>query len=54
MIEALEGPRDGPFLVGLQWHPEMLIDGHAGTRRLFEEFIAEACRFREAQVPAFS
>ena len=54
MIEALEGPREGPFLVGLQWHPEMLIDGHAGTRRLFEEFIGEACRFREAQVPAFS
>jgi putative glutamine amidotransferase len=54
MLEALEGPCGGPFLVGVQWHPEMLIDAHAGTRRLFEAFIEEACRFREAQVPAFS
>jgi putative glutamine amidotransferase len=54
MIEALEGDRDGAFVVGLQWHPEMLIDSHPGTRRLFAAFIDEACRFREAGVPAFS
>ena len=42
LMEALEGPRDGPFLVGVQWHPEMLIDSHAGTRRLFEAFIEAA------------
>ncbi len=42
LVEALEGTREGQFLVGVQWHPEMLIDSHAGTRRLFEEFIAAA------------
>jgi putative glutamine amidotransferase len=54
MIEALEGEREGHFVVGLQWHPEMLIDGHTGTRRLFEEFIDAACRHRDAGVPAFA
>lgn len=54
MIEALEGGRESGFVVGVQWHPEMLIDGDAGTRRLFEEFIGEACRFRDAGVAAFS
>jgi putative glutamine amidotransferase len=54
MVEALEGRRDGHFLVGVQWHPEMLIETHAGTRRLFEDFMEASSRFREAQVGAFS
>jgi putative glutamine amidotransferase len=42
LIEALEAPGDA-FVVGVQWHPEMLIDNDAGTRRLFEAFV-EASR----------
>jgi putative glutamine amidotransferase len=44
LIEAVEG--DGSaFLVGVQWHPEMLIDSDPATRRLFAEFVARAAAF---------
>ena len=49
LIEALE--RDGDaFAVGVQWHPEMLIERDAGTRRLFEAFV-DAARGRAARLP---
>jgi putative glutamine amidotransferase len=41
LIEAIES-EDGAFAVGVQWHPEMLIDADEGTRRLFEWFVDEA------------
>ena len=41
LIEALEAPGAG-FCVGVQWHPEMLVDSDAGTRRLFEAFVEAA------------
>ncbi|MGH7504756.1 MAG: gamma-glutamyl-gamma-aminobutyrate hydrolase family protein [Longimicrobiales bacterium] len=41
LIEALEGTGDA-FVVGVQWHPEMLVETDAGTRRLFEEFVEAA------------
>ncbi|MBV9773894.1 MAG: gamma-glutamyl-gamma-aminobutyrate hydrolase family protein [Gemmatimonadetes bacterium] len=44
LVEAVEGTGDA-FLVGVQWHPEMLIDTDEGTRRLFEEFIESANEF---------
>lgn len=37
LIEGIEG-RGENFLIGVQWHPEMLIDKDEGTRRLFREF----------------
>jgi putative glutamine amidotransferase len=37
LIEGIEGTLDN-FLVGVQWHPEMLIERDAGTRKLFTEF----------------
>jgi putative glutamine amidotransferase len=44
LIEAIEAPGDA-FTLGVQWHPEMLIDSDAGTRRLFEAFVeASAAR----------
>jgi putative glutamine amidotransferase len=46
LIEALEAPGEA-FAVGVQWHPEMLVDSDPGTRRLFEAFIAAARAFRE-------
>jgi putative glutamine amidotransferase len=48
MIEAVEGENPDHFLVGVQWHPEMLIDTHAGTKRLFEEFIEAANQYHNA------
>jgi putative glutamine amidotransferase len=44
LAEALE-TADGRFVVGVQWHPEMLIDDDMGTRRLFESFVQAAAEF---------
>jgi putative glutamine amidotransferase len=50
LIEALESAHEDHFLVAVQWHPEMLIDDHPGTRRLFEAFIAAANQFHLSAV----
>jgi putative glutamine amidotransferase len=49
LVEGLETPGDG-FVVGVQWHPEVLTDASTPMRRLFEEFIAAAREYavREA------
>lgn len=52
LVEAVESARDDHFLVGVQWHPEMLIDTDRGTRRLFEEFIEAANQYHDAAVLA--
>ena len=44
LIEAIEVSGDR-FVVGVQWHPEMLIDSDAATRRLFEAFIDASREF---------
>jgi putative glutamine amidotransferase len=43
LVEALEDP-DRPFAVGVQWHPEMLVESDEGTRRLFRAFVEAAGR----------
>lgn len=48
LVEAVETVREDHWVVGLQWHPEMLIDHHVGTRRLFESFIEAANQFHTA------
>ncbi|MDX1420300.1 MAG: gamma-glutamyl-gamma-aminobutyrate hydrolase family protein [Rubricoccaceae bacterium] len=52
LIEALEAP-EGRFEVGVQWHPEMLIEQDPGMHRLFDSFIeaASAWRTRRRLVP---
>ena len=47
VIEAIEAS-DLPFFVGVQWHPERMLED-AGTRRLFESFIAAAQEYRQAK-----
>lgn len=46
LIEALE-TAGGGFAVGVQWHPEMLIDRDPGTHRLFSDFIDAALQWRQ-------
>ena len=41
LIEALEARGDA-FAVGVQWHPEMLVDTDRATKRLFEAFVEAA------------
>ena len=41
LVEALESGGEH-FLVGVQWHPEVFEQRHAGTQRLFRAFVAAA------------
>lgn len=44
VVEALEDPRH-PFLLGVQWHPERMVECDPAQRRLFAAFV-EAARAR--------
>ena len=44
LIEGVEGTGEN-FLLGVQWHPEMLIDDDEGTRRLFSVFKTAAASY---------
>jgi putative glutamine amidotransferase len=41
LIEAIE-VNDHPFALGVQWHPEELLEDAPPMRRLFEEFVSAA------------
>lgn len=43
LIEGLESS-NGHFMVGVQWHPESLVDHDAGMRQLFRTFIETSGR----------
>jgi putative glutamine amidotransferase len=43
LIEAVERP-DLPFVVGVQWHPEELVETQAPMRRLFVGFVTAAAQ----------
>lgn len=42
LIEAVEAPPLGDFVLGVQWHPEELAGSNSAARALFEGFIAAA------------
>lgn len=46
LIEAYENIGDR-FLVGIQWHPEMLFEKHPEELELFKAFIQSAKEYRE-------
>ena len=41
LIEAIEG-HDHPFALGVQWHPEELVEDAPPMRRLLEDFVSAA------------
>lgn len=41
IIEAIEMKGDR-FVVGVQWHPEMLVDKYPGHLEIFQTFV-ESC-----------
>ncbi len=43
VIECIEDVRDGRFIVGVQWHPEMMSGHDDLSREIFELFV-EKCR----------
>jgi putative glutamine amidotransferase len=50
VIEAVESD-DDRFIVGVQFHPELLWDEDARMHRLFEEFVASARKYHEQREP---
>ena len=47
VIEAVE-PANGQFMIGVQWHPENLVDSDPRMHRLFTAFVEAAVAFRMA------
>jgi putative glutamine amidotransferase len=45
VVEAVEAPALGDFVLGVQWHPEELVRGNEAARALFESFMG-ACEGR--------
>ena len=48
LVEGIEGAGES-FLVGVQWHPEVLTDTDDRMKRLFAEFIEAAADYRESK-----
>lgn len=46
VVEAIEVP-DHPFAIGVQWHPEGMVDRHPEQQRLFAAFVRAAAAARE-------
>ncbi len=42
VVEGIEGRAAEPFLIGVQWHPEVFEPTDESTRRLFRELVAAA------------
>jgi putative glutamine amidotransferase len=38
MIEAIEKV-DHPYILGVQWHPELMLEKRSDIHRLFESFV---------------
>jgi putative glutamine amidotransferase len=43
VIECIQDMRDGRFILGVQWHPELSWSDDRFSRRIFESFVEE-CR----------
>ncbi|MGP1520442.1 MAG: gamma-glutamyl-gamma-aminobutyrate hydrolase family protein [Treponema sp.] len=43
IVEAIEYTKDG-FIMGVQFHPEMLAQTHEASRKLFEELVKNASK----------
>mmetsp|Transcript_4527 Transcript_4527/g.7311 ORF Transcript_4527/g.7311 Transcript_4527/m.7311 type:complete len:359 (+) Transcript_4527:103-1179(+) len=43
-------PENGRFRVGLQWHPERMMDDYVGCARVYQDFIRAASRHKELRM----
>ena len=48
VIEAVELP-DHPWLIGVQWHPEMSAADDPRQQRIFDDFIAAAAEYKRSR-----
>ena len=44
LVEAVEARDNHPFFVGVQWHPEDMIERDEPSRNLFREFVKRAAQ----------
>ncbi|MBV8221767.1 MAG: gamma-glutamyl-gamma-aminobutyrate hydrolase family protein, partial [Candidatus Eremiobacteraeota bacterium] len=42
IVEAIEDPEARAFLIGVQWHPEELVENDEPSRSLFRGFVENA------------
>jgi len=47
VIECVEDPREGRFVVGVQWHPELNWKTDVLSKGIFDRFVTE-CRSRRS------
>eukprot|EP00913_Durusdinium_trenchii_P023084 g21674.t2 len=40
-------PENGHYVVGLQFHPERMLEDYPGCRRVYENFLRACCAFRQ-------
>ncbi len=52
LIEGMERP-DYPFAIGVQWHPEDLVDSRPEALQLFISFVQAARQYQEASSRAW-
>ena len=46
VVEAVEGPERGSFVLGVQWHPERTYDSSPLSRQLFQAFVEAASAWK--------
>lgn len=50
VVEAVEMKKSGgPFILGVQWHPEALFKRDEASRRIFKLFISECRKFKSGR-----
>ena len=49
VVEAVEARSNHPFYLGVQWHPEEMIDVDGPSRTLFEAFVGQAAKRAQAR-----
>lgn len=52
VIEGIE-LKNYPFCIGVQWHPELMLDTDINSVKIFREFIKEALKHRNKEVISY-
>jgi len=54
IVEAVEARDNHPFYVGVQWHPEDMVERDEPSRLLFRELVKRAAQHARRRGPASS